>query len=300
MNAISNRLNVVDYNLDWALLEHNVHERPTPGFLTREEAIAYCGRLEVGGLELMHSYWEDCEPEYVMGLAEDAGLPIRTYIFFCDLALPPAQRTSSVDQARSMIDRCVAMGAELGMIVPGIAKEGQSLDEQFGWMIEGLSRSAEHAGAAGLTLCSENIDYAPTRPLMGKSSQCRTICSRVASPYYRLVFDPVPTLFAEEDPGQSLQKMLPYLAHVHLKNVLPVKEGERWYRVQTDNQGQSYRGVDLSEGMIDLPAVLKKLRQHNYLGNLLIEYQGEEDPCKALKRNVDEAQTLLEEAGLAY
>ena len=58
--------------------------------------------------------------------------------------------------------------------------------------------------------------------------------------------------------------------------------------------------MDLSEGMIDLPAVLKKLRQHNYLGNLLIEYQGEEDSCMALKRNVDEAQTLLEEAGLAY
>ena len=46
--------------------------------------------------------------------------------------------------------------------------------------------------------------------------------------------------------------------------------------------------------------MLKKLQQHNYLGNLLIEYQGEEDPCMALKRNVDEAQTLLEAAGLAY
>ncbi len=299
MNAISNRLNVVDYNLDWALLEHNVHERPTTGDLTREEAISYCGRLDVGGLELMHSYWEDCEPEYMVGLAEDAGLPIRTYIFFCDLALPPERRESSVDQARSMIDRCLAMGAELGMIIPGVAKQGQSLDAQFEWMIEGLSRSTEHAAAAGLTLVSENIDYAPTRPLMGRSSQCRTICGRVNSPYYRLIFDPAPALLAGEDPLQSLHEMLPYIAHVHLKNILPVEEGERWYRVQTDDQGQNYRGVNLSKGIIDIPGILKNLWRHDYQGNILIEYQGEEDPREALEKNVDEAQALLREAGFA-
>ncbi len=297
MNTISSRLNVVDYNLDWALREHNVHERPTPGYLTREEAIAYCGRLQVGGIELMHSYWEDCEPEYLLGLAEDAGIPIRTYIFFCDLAIPPERGTGAVDEARRVIDRCVALGAELGMIVPGVAKREHSLNEQLEWMIEGLSRSAEHAGAAGLTLVSENIDYAPTRPLMGQSSQCRTICSRVDSPHYRLIFDPAPTVFAGEDPLQALHEMMPFLAHVHLKNVLPVNDGEQWHRTQEDHQRRQYRGVNLSEGIIDLPAVLKKLQQQNYQGKFLIEYQGEEDPRDALKKNLVEAQALLKQAG---
>ena len=299
MNTISSRLNVVDYNLDWALREHNVHERPTPGYLTREEAIAYCGRLKVGGIELMHSYWEDCEPAYLLRLAQEAGTTIRTYIFFCDLALPSERRTASVDQARRMIDRCVAMGAELGMIVPGIANQEHSLNEQIEWMTEGLSRSAEHAGAADLTLVSENIDYAPARPLMGHSSQCRTICERVDSPHYRLIFDPAPTVLAREDPLQALQEMMPFLAHVHLKNVVPVNEGEQWHRTQEDDQGRRYRGVNLSEGIIDLPAVLKKLQQQNYQGKFLIEYQGEENPGDALEKNLVEAQALLKQAGFA-
>ena len=100
-----NRFTVVDYNLDWALKDYNLHERSNPGTLTREELITFCGELGVGGLELMHAYWEDCEPEYVAGLAADAGIEISTNIFFSDLAVPPGQRTESVDQARQMIDR---------------------------------------------------------------------------------------------------------------------------------------------------------------------------------------------------
>lgn len=299
MNAISRCLNVVDYDLDWALLGCNVHERPTPGYLTREDAIAFCGRLKVGGVELMHSYWEDCEPAYLLRLVEDAGIPIRTYIFFCDLALPPERRASAVDEARRMIDRCVALGAELGMIVPGTAKPEHSLNEQIEWMTEGLSRSAEHAGAVGLTLVSENIDFAPARPLMGQSSQCRTICTRVGSPHYRLIFDPAPTVFAGEDLLQALHEMMPFLAHVHLKNVLPINDTKQWHRTQEDHQGRRYRGVNLSEGIIDLPAVLKKLQQEDYQGNFLIEYQGEEDPRDALQKNLVEAQDLLEQAGFA-
>ena len=46
------------------------------------------------------------------GLAEDAGIPIRTYIFSCDLAVPPDERDRSVDQAKWMIDRAVAMAPD--------------------------------------------------------------------------------------------------------------------------------------------------------------------------------------------
>ena len=45
----------------------------------------------------MHQYWEGCSPAYVRGLAEDAGLPIVSYIFFSDLALPPDERSAAID-----------------------------------------------------------------------------------------------------------------------------------------------------------------------------------------------------------
>ena len=289
----NHRFNVVDYNLDWALNEHNVHERSTPGTLTREELVAFCGTLGVGGLELMHAYWEDCEPDYVTGLADTAGIEIRTYIFFCDLAVPQEERAESVKEAIRLIDRSVALGARLGMIVPGIAKQGHQLEDQMEWMIEGLSQATDYAGSVGCTLVSENIDTAPCRPLMGLSVQCVEVCRRVDSPHFRLIFDPVPTVLAGEDCQEALSRMLPLVAHVHLKNVTRIGGGEKWHRTLEGADGKSYRVVELSEGIVDLKAVAQALRERAYEGDFLIEYQGEADPIEAVRNCVAQAENLM-------
>ncbi len=306
------RLNVVDYNMDWWLKEYNLNERGTPGGVTtpgvlttpgggvtREEAIAYCGTLEVGGIEVMHAYWQDCDPEYVVGLAEDAGIPIRTYIFSCDLAVPPDERDRSVDEAKGMIDRAVAMGAGLGMIIPGFAKSQFPIQEQVKWMVEGLSLCAEYAGRSGLTLASENVDAPASRPLMGRSDECIAICQQVGSPHYRLIFDAAPAIYVGQEPVEALLQMLPYVVHVHLKNIIRVTDGQEWQRTVPDEQGCVYRGVLLDQGVVDLPAILKKLREHDYQGDFLIEYQGEEDPRNAMLQDVACARDLLKEAGFA-
>ena len=153
-----------------------------------------------------------------------------------------------------------------------------------------LSSTSFGASVGEHRLCADSSSHGAELPVP-------TICSRVDSPHYRLIFDPAPTVFAGEDPLQALHEMMPFLAHVHLKNVLPVNDGEQWHRTQEDHQRRQYRGVNLSEGIIDLPAVLKKLQQQNYQGKFLIEYQGEEDPRDALKKNLVEAQALLKQAG---
>ncbi len=93
--------------------------------------------------------------------------------------------------------------------------------------------------------------------------------------------------------------MLPYVVHVHLKNIIRVTDGQEWKRTVPDEQGCVYRGVLLDQGVVDLPAILKKLREHDYQGDFLIEYQGEEDPRCAMRQDVARARDLLEEAGFA-
>ena len=291
------RLTVTDYNLDWALKEHNLHDRPFPGTLTREEVISYCGTLGVGGIDLMHDYWQDCSTKEVVRRTRDAGILITTLIFGCDLAVPAERRKSSVDQGKGLIDRAVSLGAKLGMIIPGITKSEYPLNEQLLWMTEGLSLCCEHAGRSGLKLVSENIDDPPSRQLMGRGDQCVDVCRRVDSPHYGLIYDSAAALLAGEDPLETLGQMLPHVVHVHLKNVVPVGKDEQWHRTSSDEEGRSYRGVRLDEGMIDISAVLTLLRQRDYEGDFLIEYQGEDNPCEATRDCVDQAEALLARAG---
>ena len=293
------RLTATDYNLDWALKEYNVCDPPGPGTLTRQEVLAYCGGLQVGGLELMHEYWRDLSSPEVLEMAGGADLRISTLIFSCDLAVPPQNRHGSLDQAKRCIDRAVSLGAWLAMIVPGTVKSVHPIEEQRLWMIEGLARCSEHAGRSGLKLASENIDVPSCRPLMGRVEQCVDICRRIDSPHYGLIFDPGCAWLAGEDPLDVLDQMMPHLVHVHLKNLIPAAPDQRWHRTNTDHRGQDYRGVRIEEGAIDLLGVLKTLRKRNYLGDFLIEYQGEDEPCRATRDCVNQAEALLAAAGFA-
>ncbi len=290
---MAGRITMTDYNADWALRERYVHPKTKPGFFSREEVIAFCGALDIDGLELMHQYWEDCSPAYVRGLAEDAGLPIVSYIFFADVALPPDARHSAIDHVFAQLDRIAEMGGSLAMIVPAIVKDDWPLARQRAWLVEGLRPCAERAQSVGVTLIAENVDYPPSRPLMGRGADCRDICAEVGSPGFRLIYDTAASLFVNEDPLATLHDMTPYIAHVHIKNSRPLAADEQRERYLDTDRGQPYTGTDLDGGVIDLPPILAELDRLGYDGDMLLEYQGEEDPRVALPRNVARLRQLL-------
>ena len=78
---MNNRLTVTDYNADWAYKEGFLVPRSHEGYLTPEGFIAFSGSLGLDGIELMHDYWKESPPSYPRKVADDAGLPIFSYIF---------------------------------------------------------------------------------------------------------------------------------------------------------------------------------------------------------------------------
>ena len=288
------RIAMHDYNSDWALKTDYVHPRSTPGFLSREEVIAFYGTLGLDGIELMHHYWNDCSPAHLRRLAGDAGLPVVCYIFFGDLAAPPADRRPVVDQVFALLDRTAEMGASLAMIVPAVVKEDVPLEQQRAWLVDGLRECAEHAQSVGVTLVAENIDDPPTRALMGRGTDCREICAAVDSPAFRLIYDACAALFVEEDTLETLGVMAPYIAHVHVKNSRPLAPGEHTERYLDSTSGQRYTGTDLDRGVVEFRPILAELNRLGYDGYLTIEYQGEADPRDVLPHNVAYLRRLLD------
>lgn len=280
------RITLVDYNSDWALKERAFHPRSTPGFLTREDVIAFYGTLDVDGIELMHAYWDDYSPARLKQLTDDAGLPIVAYILFFDLARPPAERRPVLDDVFALIDRTAELGAPFAMVVPAVIKEHLPLDQQRAWLIDGLRVCAEHARSVGVTLLAENIDYPPLRPLMGRGADCRDLCVAVDSPAFRLIYDCATALFVEEDSLETLRVMGPHIAHVHVKNVRPLAAGEQVERFLDSAGGRRYTGTRLDVGLVDIRPILAELDRLDYDGGILLEYQGEDDPRDALRQSV--------------
>ncbi len=289
-----NKVTLFDYNADWALNEHYIEPRSIPGYLTREEVIAFYGTLGVDGIEIRDEYWSDCSPKHLQQLTSDAGLPIVTYLFCIDLAKPAGERQTTVDQTRSLLDRTAEMGASFAFVIPAIVKEDVALEQQRAWLIEGLRQCAEHAESVGVTILCENCDYPPIRPLMGRGADCRDICAAVASTRFRLIYDVAAPLFVEDDSLATLREMAPYVAHVHLKNSRPLVPGEHTARYLDSNSGQRYTGTLLDTGTLELEPILTELHRIQYCGYLLIEYQGEEDPRTALHHNVECLRLLTE------
>jgi sugar phosphate isomerase/epimerase len=140
---MNTKITMFDYNFDWALRDYNIHPRSTPGTLSREEVVGFCGTLGIDGIEIRHDYWSDCSPSSIRQICGDAGLPIVTYLFDADLALPNVERQSQMDRVFSLIDRTAELGAKRAFFVPALFKSQWTLEEQRGWLIEALRECAE-------------------------------------------------------------------------------------------------------------------------------------------------------------
>jgi sugar phosphate isomerase/epimerase len=288
-------ITIGDYSSDWALTDRAQDARTRPGYLTREEVIEFYGSLGIYGVELNDPYWYDYTPAQLRRLTADAGLAIVAYTAFIDLAVPPNERRLALDRFSAMSERTAEMGSSRIYVIPVVVKSDFSLDKQRGWLIENLKKASERARDMGLTIISENIDYPPARPLMGRGSDCREICAQVGSPAFRLTYDSAASVFVGDDPLRTLQDMSAYLAHVHVKNLRPVSPDENPDRFRDAENGKRYTGATLDSGIIPIPAIIRELRRRGYTGYLQIEYQGEEDPRVALRHNVQYLRTLLQE-----
>ena len=290
---MKNKYTVSDYCSDWVLKEGYLHPKKTPGYLTREEIIESYETLDIAAIELNELYWADTSGADLKKICADSGLPIYSYNFFVDLALPPSELQMGVDEVNRLIDKTAEMGSPNTMIVPADLKEGVPHDEQRKWVVEGLHRCAEHAQSVGVMLLSENCDYPPLRPIMGRGADCHDFCKAVDSPAYRLIYDCCAPLFVEEDSLITLEAMKPFMVHVHIKNSRLLEPGEQPERYLDSVSGKRYTGTFLDRGAVDIPAVLTELKKLNYQGYISIEYQGEEDPCESLRYNIQYTNELL-------
>jgi len=240
-----------------------------PGF------IDFAAQQNAEGIELLDYFWADKQAQIplVKKQVADVGLKLAVYSIGNDFFQPDADaRAKELAALKQGVDVANQLEVNLMRVFSGSAKEGYSLEDGLGWILDGLSEGAAYAQAHGVTLALENHGL-----MAGRSDQVRQIIEHVNSPALRANLDTGNFLLVGQNPTAAARDLADLVALVHLKDFRVATEADTVH-VYKGLDGVGYTGTIVSEGQVDLAAIIGILDKAGYAGWLSLEYEGGQDP----------------------
>ncbi len=245
--------------------------------------------LDIKAIEIYDPYVRDTDIPIIIDALTEAEMTVSMYDITCDVA----SRDPSVRQARTegfheRLRLASKVGATKVLILPGDPEDDMKVEECHEWLIEAITKSLLVSKELGITLTIANLGFAAKT--YGSSDYLVAIC-RGAGQELNITYDVGNFLMANEDSIEALNKVFPHTIHVHFKDweIVP-SEREGAY---PGMDGRLYMGKALGEGIVNLPGAVARLKELNYNGYLSVEYEGIEDPWKAVTRGITYLRTLL-------
>jgi sugar phosphate isomerase/epimerase len=176
-----------------------------------------------------------------------------------------AKRDEQIAYTKTWIDHAALMGMPHIRVFAGNA-EGQPHETAKKNCIAALEECCAYAGEHGVFLGIENHGGIVAEP-----DALLDIIKSVQSPWIGINLDTAN--FHTDDPYRDLARCAPYAVNVQLKTEIQAKGKKK----------------ELS----DLPRLVKILRDANYQGYVVLEYEAAEDPYTAVPRTLKELASIL-------
>lgn len=223
--------------------------------------VDFCARHGCDGAELTSYYFpKEVTTEYLLGLRRHAflrGVSVSgTAVGNTFTPGPGAKRDREIAGVKEWIERARVLGAPHIRVFAG-GLEGQTQAEARKHCIEALEECGEVAGRAGVFLGIENHGG-----IVAEADELLTIVRAVKSPWVGVNLDT--GNFHSEDPYADLAKCAPYAVNVQVK-------------VELRRKGAKAEATDLGR-------IVRILREANYQGWVVLEYESAEDPYVAVPR----------------
>lgn len=236
------------------------------GTMEVSDFVRYCAQLKLDGVEITCSDEEGIYGKVEQAL-EETGLIVSSYNLNLPLlSVDKAERTAAWRAFQEGVRRAKALVARSVMLFPSPLEYTDPDEERRKW-IEMCRECAGYAEDEGVLLTMENVGFPKGIPLCGKVTHMREIVEGVGSPSFRLTFDTGNFIMAGEDPVAAFRSLAPFVAHMHLKDVV-VEEGVR---------GERYTEVAIGTGIMDFQPIVEGLRARGYTGFLSMECAGPGD-----------------------
>jgi inosose dehydratase len=160
-------------------------------------------------------------------------------------------------------------------------------------LIEPCRRIADYAAQFGITTSLENHGYFIQSP-----ERVIRVMHEVDRSNFMITMDVGNVMCVDADSVCSVQSLLPYASMVHLKDFYyrssRENPGEGWFPT---SHGNFLRGAIVGCGDIEMPEVIRLIRNSDYNGYISIEFEGMEDCLTGTRIGLENARRIWEQAG---
>ncbi|MDO4357578.1 MAG: sugar phosphate isomerase/epimerase [Clostridia bacterium] len=235
--------------------------------------------------------------------ARDAGVELVNYSVLADLCKEGAALEAEVERVKHHVDIAAALGVprmrhDVCAFRRPHGENGQAYFEKLlPVMVECAREITAYAKGLGVHTLIENHGF-----FANGCDRVERILDGVDDDNYGLLLDTGNIICVDEDPSVACQRLAARTRMVHLKDFYVRRRdpgdttlfdcGGHWFRSRA---GRYLRGAILGQGDLDIWENLSYLKQAGYDGNIMVEFEGLEDPAYASAVSLANARRIWDE-----
>ena len=248
----------------------HTHRGPGKGDLDMTGFVDYCAKLGLTGAEITQYFFApDVTREDLFALKRHAhlrGVDLTSGAIGNNFTAEPGEALDKqMEYVKTWIHHYADLGVPVIRVFAGKPPKGMSEEVALQRAIKGIRAACEIAAERGVMLGIENHDFTT------KIDRLFEIIKAVDSPWLGVNFDSG-NLDHSEDPYADMERIAPYAVNAQIKVMI--------------NQASGTVEADLDR-------TVKILRDANYSGYLVLEYE-EDNPYENIPKYVEKLQKLIQ------
>ncbi len=233
--------------------------------------------------------------ETAVSKAGEVGLDCSSYTIGANFIkdTEEAYRTE-IDRVKSEVDIAGKLGVKFmrhdagGRPIPEATLE--NFEKDLPRVADACREVAEHAEQYGITTSVENHGY----HFQGSERVARLV-KAVDRENFRTLIDIGNFLCVDEDPYSAVQNNLPIASFIHMKDFY-VRDSVPCDGFFKSAHGRSLRGAVVGTGDVDVPGIIKLIKESGYDNYISIEFEGWEDCRTGSKIGMANVRKLWDES----
>ena len=254
---------------------------------TFQDFVCRAVELDVDGVSLESCFFDSLEAGYLSEIkaALDEHQLERVLAWGHPDGLEAGRNEEAWREMNSLIPKAQFMGADImRIVISSLMFRFEPHEPQIAAIVKMLKESVKIAEDNGVMLAIENhIDYT--------SQEICQILERVGSEALKVNFDTGNALRMMEDPVAAARRLAPYTVATHTKDLDACRHvrPEEWY---------FFSSVPVGTGLIDMPGVVRALKEGGFDGVLAVEtdhHKDHQDEDKLVEQSIAYLKKLLPE-----
>ena len=217
--------------------------------------------------------------------AERVGIEISSYTVGADMLNgSDGDLDKEIERIKAKVDVAEALGVKLMRHdatrgLPPTVKTKRGFNDLLPILAESYRNVTEYASTLGVKTCVENHGF-----FVQQSSRVEALINAVGHENFGALIDIGNFMCADEESAKAVGILAPYAFHAHAKDFhfrdgSLDAPGEGWFKTLS---GDYIRGAILGHGVVRVRQCIETLARNGYDGYLALEFEGMEDPLRAI------------------